>query len=76
MHSQELESIRHGLKNVVTALENGCMLIESHLPSTEEPRIRGYLEEMRARLSKALALVDRLETIERSLGGTSTETGA
>ncbi|MCP3918054.1 MAG: hypothetical protein GY711_21100 [bacterium] len=66
MDKSELDDVRHGLKNVMTALASGCMLIESGLQPGAAPETREYLEEMRAELEKGRALVDRLREIKRT----------
>ncbi|MCA8971386.1 MAG: hypothetical protein KDC95_16455 [Planctomycetes bacterium] len=64
MDVNELDSIRHDLGNVLTALRSGCLLIESSLGkrSREESdsETRELIEEMRARIEAGAALVERL----------------
>lgn len=55
----ELGRLRHDLKNVVTALRSGCMLVGKRVDPADRDA-REILDEMRAELDKASALLDRL----------------
>lgn len=68
MDTGELGSIRHDLKNVITALRSGCLLIESCLQPGAEPGIRELLDDMRAELEKGQALIARLREFEQTPG--------
>jgi len=68
METSELAGIRHDLKNVLTALRSGCLLIEKELPAEAAPRAAELLEAMREELSKGSALVDRLRGVEQARG--------
>ena len=61
MEAKQLSGLRHDLKNVLTALKSGCMLIESRLGTGAESEVREYLQEMRAELEKGAALLERLK---------------
>ena len=54
------ESIRHDLRNAVTALEYGCVLLAKTVPPQEDRSALHLLEEMRARLREMRVLVDEL----------------
>lgn len=60
MEASDLAGVRHDLKNAMTALRSGCMLIESQLRPGDDQGAREILQEMRAELDKATALIGRL----------------
>ncbi len=66
MTTSELGGILHGLKNMMTALQSGCMLIESGLQPGADPNTREFLVEMRAELEKGRALLERLRETQRT----------
>jgi len=63
MEARQLAGLRHDLKNVLTALKSGCMLIESSLGKAAESEVREYLQEMRAELDRGSALLERLKEL-------------
>ena len=56
----ELSRIRHDLKNFLTAMRSGCLLIEAELGEDEHSSVRGILNEMRAELERGAALAEKL----------------
>ncbi len=64
----ELEAVRHDLRNVLTALRHGCMLIGSKLDKVEHEEAHAFLDEMGLSIKRGSALVDRLRPIEGNAG--------
>ena len=64
-----LDQVRHDLKNVVTALRSGCMLVERFLTSGDAASALEIVEEMRAELERASGIVERVRD-ERERPGT------
>ncbi len=69
-HSEitELESIRHDLRNVLTALRLGCKLIGSNLDKVEHERAHSVLDEMHRSIEEGNSVVERLRSLEHNAG--------
>jgi hypothetical protein len=65
METKDLDAICHDLRNAVTALASGCLLIESHLPPGSPAELREVLVDMRAELDRATALLAGLKEIAK-----------
>ena len=62
----ELETVRHDLKNVLTSLRHGCMLIGSKLDKDEHEEAHAFLDEMRKSIEQGGSLVERLRCVEQA----------
>lgn len=60
----DLRTVRHDLKNVMSALSSGCVLIDAKLGNTPNEEIRLLLSEMNASAKEGLAIVERLGDLE------------
>lgn len=56
----EHERLRHDLKNVLTALDSGCRLLESQLAAVLDDDGREILDEMREAVRQGRTLLDRM----------------
>jgi signal transduction histidine kinase len=61
----EIGAIRHDLKNMLTALRSGCMLIGSRLGESGDETARSFLEEMLATIERGSDLADRLGRLSK-----------
>jgi light-regulated signal transduction histidine kinase (bacteriophytochrome) len=57
---EDLERLRHDLKNVLTALDSGCRLLEMQLAAVLDEEGRDVLAEMRAAVRQGRELVEEL----------------
>ena len=64
----ELEATRHDLRNVLTALRHGCVLIGSKLDNIEHEEAHAYLDEMRSSIERGQTLLEGLRSPERATG--------
>ena len=60
----EVQAIRHDLRNMLSALRSGCMLIEAKLEGTEQAEVQDYLDEMQSAIEGGGRLAERLEQLE------------
>tara|TARA_R110002072_G_scaffold273219_4_gene433832 strand:+ start:23411 stop:23929 length:519 start_codon:yes stop_codon:yes gene_type:complete len=60
----EMESIRHDLKNLLTAFRSGCLLIGLKIDKRENEDVHALLDEMRAAIETGSSLSDRLRRVE------------
>ena len=69
MDAAGLQALRHDLKNVLTALKSGCVLIELEARPERSSKLFEVLGEMRSELDKGTELVARLRDVEGLLDG-------
>jgi hypothetical protein len=62
----EIGAIRHDLKNILTALRSGCVLIDAKLGGAEHEHqeVRGFLSEMLATVRAGPEIVGRLREVQ------------
>lgn len=61
---EELESIRHDLLNLLTALRSGCTLIEARLSKSDTQAASLLLGEVREELDKGRSIAERLKAVK------------
>ena len=58
-----IDELAHGLKNMVTAVRMGCMLVQQNAERGDVEAVRQFLDEMRKELDKGGELVERLREL-------------